>query len=124
MDSDTAVFFLGEKFRWSLLGDDDGGENDEDSVIEDFEYYLSNYEADWDGRGFATPLEHWGWEHLSKVIWVKRNSARLNEAVAREIAAREIGTVVSLPAETARESACWVIKTRMRKARPPSPGPA
>jgi hypothetical protein len=111
---ETAIFFLGEKFRWSLLGDDDGGENDEDSVINDLEYYLGNYEADWDGRGFRTVLEHRDWEHLRKVVWVKRNSARVRATVAEEREAQEIGAVVCLPADAGEESAWWVVKAVMK----------
>ena len=46
INPNSALFFLGEPFRLSILGDNSGEENDEDSVINDLEYYLGNYEAD------------------------------------------------------------------------------
>lgn len=118
MTPETVVFFLGEKFRWSLLGEDEGEENDEDSVINDLEFFLSNYEADWGGQGYATPLEHWGWEHLRKVVWVKRNSGRVRDSVAQELEKKDIEAAVFLPVDTTEESACWLVKTLMRPALP------
>ena len=117
-DSETVLFLLGENFRWTLLGDDEDGENDEDSVVNDLEFHLSNYEADWKGTGMAPVLEHWGWEHLRKVLWVKRNSGRVMEMVEQEIADGDISAQVAMPVETTLESAYWVIKALMRRARP------
>jgi hypothetical protein len=117
MTPETVVFFLGEKFRWALMGEDEGEENDEDSLINDLELFLSNYEADWDGRGYSTPLEHWGWEHLRKVLWVKRNSGLVRETVVAERAAKDIEAAVFMPVDTTEETALWVVKTLMRPAR-------
>ncbi|PZN79363.1 MAG: hypothetical protein DM484_11325 [Candidatus Methylumidiphilus alinenensis] len=71
-----------------MLGEDTGEENDEDSVVNDLDYYLGSYEADWVGLGLNTVLEHYGWEHLSQVIY--------------------------LPKETNDENACWIVKAMMR----------
>ena len=90
LNTESVLFFLGEQFRMSMLGDYDGEENDEDSVINDLEFYLGNYEADWAGQGPATILEQWGWEHLSQVIWVRRNSARAREAWVEEPGERNL----------------------------------
>lgn len=114
MNPDSVLFFLGENFRWSLLGDNDGEENDEDSVINDLEYYLGNYEADWDGSGPATVLESWDWEQLRQVVWVRRNSAKIREAWVEEPGERSISQVVCLPKETQEDSACWIIKAVMK----------
>lgn len=117
MNPDAVLFFLGDTFRWSLLGDNDGEENDEDSVINDLEYYLGNYEADWDGQGGAhTVLEHWGWQHLKQVVWVRRNSAKAREAWVEAPGERSLGRVVCLPKETDEESACWIVKAVMQPA--------
>lgn len=123
MTPESVVFFLGEKFRWSLVGQDDGEENDEESVVNDLELYLSNYEADWAGQGLATPQEHWGWEHLRKVVWVKRGSARVSETVAQELETGDIEAAIFLPVDTTETSAVWVVKAQMRPARP-QPGSA
>jgi len=114
MNPNSVIFFLGERFRWSLLGDDDGAENDEDSLINDLEYYLGNYEADWDGQGPATVLEHGGWERLKQVVWVRRNSAKIREALVEEPGERSLSKLVCLPADTQEESACWVVKAVMK----------
>jgi hypothetical protein len=114
MNPDSILFFLGEKFRWSLLGENDGEENDEDSVINDLEYYLGNYEADWDGLGPATVLERWGWEHLRQVVWVRRNSAKARAAWVEEPGEKNLGRVVCLPKETTEETACWIVKAVMK----------
>jgi hypothetical protein len=109
----TVVFYLGEKFRWSLLGDFQGGENDEDSVVNDLEFYLDNYEAAWDGEKFATILEHHGWSHMRRVHAVQRNSGKVRQAVADELEARTVDAVVFLPNDTSEETAYWVIKAVM-----------
>jgi hypothetical protein len=116
MQADSVLFFLGDSFRWSLLGDNDGEENDEDSVINDLEYYLGNYEADWDGQGPATVLEHGGWERLKQVVWVRRNSAKVREAWVEEPGERNHSLVVCLPKETDEQSACWLVKAVMKPA--------
>ena len=114
MNPDSVLFFLGEQFRWSLFGDNDGDENDEDSVINDLEYFLGNYEANWDGLGPATVLEHWGWEHLRQVVWVRRNSAKAREAWVEETGERGLSRLISLPKETGEENACWIVKAVMK----------
>lgn len=118
MNPDSVLIFLGEKFRWSLLGDNDGDENDEDSVINDLEYYLSNYEADWDGSGEAnaTVLEYWGWEHLKKVVWVRRNSAKTRDIWVDEPGEKNLSRVLYLPKDTVDETACWIVKAEMKAA--------
>jgi hypothetical protein len=115
MQDETACFLLGEKFRWSLLGEDDGEENDEDSVINDLDYYLGNYEARWSGDAPQTPFEHWDWEQLRKVLRVRRNSPALSREVARELQENREMAVVSLPSDTRLESAVWIVKAVMRK---------
>lgn len=117
MTPETVVFYLGEKFRFALFGEDEGEENDEDSVIADLEFFLSNYEADWGGGGRpSTPIEHWGWEQLRKVLWVKRNNGFVRDAVAAEIGAGDIEAAVFMPTDTTEESAIWIIKALMRPA--------
>jgi hypothetical protein len=116
MNQETVVFLLGDKFRWSLMGDDDGDENDEDSVINDLDFHLANYEANWDGTGLATILEHWKWERLNKVVWVRRNSGKVRDAVDEEKAAKRVSAMVSLPIETDAASAYWVVMGVMRLA--------
>jgi hypothetical protein len=113
MNQNSVIFFLGERFRWSLLGDDDGAENDEDSLINDLEYYLGNYEADWDGGGPATPLEHGGWERLRQVLWVRRNSAKNREAWIEAPGEREAGRLMFLPLDTGEDDAVWIVKALM-----------
>lgn len=115
MQDETAYFLLGEKFRWSLLGEDDGEENDEDSVINDLDFYLGNYEARWNGETAQTPFEHWDWEQLRKVIRVRRNSPALSQEVARELQDDGGLSVVPLPRDTRLESAVWIVKAVMRK---------
>jgi len=114
MNPDSVLFFLGDTFRWPLLGDNDGEENDEDSVINDLEYYLGNYEADWDGQGPATVLGRWGWEHLRQVVWVRCNSAKARGAWVDETGERSLSRVVFLPKETREETACWIVKAVMK----------
>jgi len=114
MTLDLALFFLGEPFRLSILGDNSGEENDEDSVINDLEYYLSNYEADWDGQGRATALEYYRWEHLSQVIWVRRNSAKIRDTWVEEAGERNISQIIYLPKETDDENSCWIVKAKMK----------
>ena len=114
MNPNSVIFFLGERFRWSLMGDDDGAENDEDSVVNDLEYFLGNYEADWDGAGLATALEHGGWERIKQIVWVRRNSAKIREALVEEPGERSLSRLVCLPMETREESACWVVKALMK----------
>lgn len=114
MNPDSVLFFLGEKFRRSLLGEDDGEENDEDSVINDLEYYLGNYEADWEGQGIATLLEHWGWEHLKQVVWARRNSAKARDAWVDQPGEKALSQVIFLPIETTEENACWIVKAVMK----------
>jgi hypothetical protein len=114
MNPDSVLFFLGETFRWSLLGDNDGEENDEDSVINDLEYYLGNYEADWDGQGVATVLEHWGWQHLRQVVWVRRNSAKIRDAWVDEPGERNLSRIICMPRDTTEENACWIVKAVMK----------
>ena len=114
MNLNSALFFLGEPFRLSILGENSGEENDEDSVINDLEYYLANYEADWAGLGLITVLEHCGWEHLSQVIWVRRNSAKIRDTWVEEPGERNLSRVIYLPKEANDENACWIIKAIMR----------
>jgi len=116
MNPDSVLFFLGEPFRWPLLGDNDGEENDEDSVINDLEFHLDNYEADWDGQGRATVLEYGRWEHLRKIVWVRRNSAKVREAWVEQPNERAASRVVCLPKETTEENAYWIIKAVMKPA--------
>lgn len=103
---------LPERFLRPLLGDEDG-ENDEDSIINDLEFFLDNYETDWGSGKSTTAPDHWGWEHLKKVVWTKRNSARLRDAVEQDLAANQIELTVHLPAETTEESASWLVKAVM-----------
>ena len=114
VNPNSALFFLGEPFRLSMLGEDTGEENDEDSIVNDLDYYLGNYEADWVGLGLNTVLEHYGWEHLSQVIWVRRNSAKTREAWVEEPGERNLSQVIYLPKETNDENACWIVKAMMR----------
>jgi hypothetical protein len=114
MNPDSVLFFLCDTFRWSLLGDHDGEENDEDSVINDLEYYLGNYETSWEGQAPATVLEHWGWEHLKQVVWVRRNSAKAREDWVEEPGERNLSRVICLPVETEEETACWIVKAIMK----------
>jgi hypothetical protein len=114
MQPDSVIFFLGERFRWSLMGDDDGAENDEDSVINDLEYYLGNYEANWDGNQPATVLEHFGWERIKQIVWVRRNSAKARENWLEESGERDLSKLVCLPIETQEESAIWLVKALMK----------
>ena len=114
MNPDSVIFYLGDAFRWSLMGDNDGEENDEDSIINDLEYYLGNYEANWDGQGSATVLEHWGWEHLKQVIWARRNSAKIRDAWVEEPNEKNLSRVICLPKETDEENACWIVKAVMK----------
>ncbi|MFM8332586.1 MAG: hypothetical protein ACKN9T_12930 [Candidatus Methylumidiphilus sp.] len=114
MNPDSVLFFLGENFRFSLLGDNDGEENDEDSVINDLEYYLGNYEADWDGTGRASVLEHYRWQHLKQVVWARRNSAKVREMWIEDTGERAISRMICLPKETSEETAVWIIKAVMK----------
>ena len=114
MNPDSVLFFLGERFRLSIFGDNDGEENDEDSVINDLEYYLGNYDADWEGLGPATVLERWGWEHLRQVVWARRNSAKIREAWVEEPGERNLSRVICLPMETREENASWIVKAVMK----------
>ncbi len=114
MKTESALFFLGEPFRMTMLGENVGDENDEDSVINDLEYYLGNYEADWDGRGGVSVLERYGWEHLSQVIWARRNSAKIRETWVEEPGERNLSRIIYLPKETTNENACWIIKAMMK----------
>jgi hypothetical protein len=112
MNPDSALFFLGENFRWSLVDED---ENDEDSVVNDLETYLDNYEADWDGgSAVCSPLEHFGWEHLKKVVWVRRNSAKVREKWVETPGEKALNRVIYLPKETQEETACWIVKAVMK----------
>ena len=114
MNPDSVIFYLGDAFRWSLMGDNDGEENDEDSIINDLEYYLGNYEANWDGQGPATVLEHWRWEHLKQVIWARRNSAKIRDAWVEEPNEKNLSRVICLPKETKEEEAYWIVKAMMK----------
>ena len=115
MNQDSVIFFLGERFRWSLMGDDDGAENDEDSVINDLEYYLGNYEADWgDGKGLANVLEHGGWERIRQIVWVRRNSAKVRNAMVDGPGERNLSKLIFLPKDTEEETACWMVKALMK----------
>jgi len=114
MNPNSALFFLGEQFRISMLGDNDGEENDEDSLINDLEYYLGNYEADWAGLGPTSILEHCGWERLAQVIWIKRNSARARETWIEETGERNLSRIVCIPKETNEENAVWMVKATMK----------
>ena len=114
MHKESAIFFLGEPFRLALMGDDNGAENDEDSVVNDLEYYLGNYEANWDGAGPATALEHGGWERIRQIAWVRRNSAKLREALVEQTGERELSKLICLPIESSEESACWIVKALMK----------
>jgi hypothetical protein len=116
MQTDSVIFFLGERFRWSLMGDDDGAENDEDSVINDLEYYLGNYEAKWDGATLQNALEYGGWERIKQVIWVRRNSAKVRESSIEAPGERNLSKLVFLPSETAEETAIWIVKAVMKPA--------
>ena len=114
MKTESALFFLGEPFRMTMLGENVGDENDEDSVINDLEYYLGNYEMDSDGQGELTVLERYGWEHLSQVIWARRNSAKIRETWVEEPGERNLSRIIYLPKETTNENACWIIKAMMK----------
>ena len=78
------------------------------------EYYLGNYEANWGGQGSTTLLEHYGWEHLSQVIWARRNSAKIRDIWVEEPGERNLSRVIYLPKETNDENACWIVKAMMR----------
>ncbi|MGZ8245621.1 hypothetical protein [Methylomagnum sp.] len=114
MSEETVVFFLGERFRWSQFGEDPSEENDEDSVINELELYLGNYEAKWDGEKLATPFEHWGWDRLRRVVWARRNSAKVREAVADAVAEKTVGRVVYLPIDAEEPSASWAVMAVMQ----------
>lgn len=118
MHDETAYFLLGESFRWSLVGQDDGEENDEDSVVNDLELYLGNYESGWGDETLETPFEHWGWDQLRRVVRVRRNSAAVSQEVARELQEAQDLAVVPLPSNTRLESAVWIVKGVMRKCAP------
>ncbi|NJD06764.1 MAG: hypothetical protein FIA97_09750 [Methylococcaceae bacterium] len=115
MNDETAYFLLGEPFRWSLIGQDDGEENDEDSVVNDLELYLGNYEFVWGGETLETPFEHWDWDQLRRVVRVRRNSAAVGQEIASELQEAQDLAVVSLPSDTRLESAIWIVKAVMRK---------
>jgi len=115
MNPDSVLFFLGENFRWSVMGEDSGEENDEDSVINDLEFFLANYEAMWDGQGpVKTALEYWNWEHLKQVVWVRRNSAKARDTWVDDTGERNLSRIVFLPKETQEETACWIVKAVMK----------
>jgi hypothetical protein len=115
MQDEIAYFLLGESFRWSLMGEDDGEENDEDSVINDLDFYLGNYEARWNGEIPQTAFAHWEWEQLRYVIKAQRNSPALTQQVSRELQENPDLVAVPLPSDTHLESAVWIVKAGMRK---------
>lgn len=114
MNEETVVFILGERFRWSQFGEDPGEENDEDSIVNELELYLGNYEAPWEGGKPATPFEHWGWDRLRKVLWAKRNSAKAREFVAGAVADKTVDRVIRLPIDAEEATAAWLVMAIMR----------
>lgn len=114
MNPDSALFFLGEKFRYAIVGDNEDEENDEYSVINDLEFFLTNYEEQYEDKGYTTVLEHQGWDCLKQVVWVRRNSAKHRELWVEEPGEKSTSQVVFLPKGTTEENACWIVKAVMK----------
>jgi hypothetical protein len=52
MNPDSVIFYLGDAFRWSLMGDNDGEENDEDSIINDLDSRFAHFNGQFPGLHF------------------------------------------------------------------------